>query len=235
MSTPSPPGVERQSFTTHSDQAAESNLVFQRRAAEATVDPGAACLAGTGGGHGATPPTGVQQRRDRDRARVQRGGEHCRHDQKPPGPDGAAVRDYRRGRRFHRRHRGRSPRVGGHGGPTTREHRLQGGRAKLWAPLRPHTAHRRHRRRHGPRPGCAGASARRVPPSGRRGGVRIRAAAAGAQPVGAGALHRIPVRVHLLQAGAGLLRQAAHLLRMLLDVPDGDPRGSGGVVEPHPR
>src|SRR5205823_8784401 len=94
---------------------------------------------------------------------------------------------------------------------------------------------RRHRRRYGSRTGRPRAPAAGVPPPGRRGGVWFRAPAAGAERVGAGTLHRVSVRVYLLQAAAGLLREAAHLLRVLLDVSHRHPRGSGRLVEPNPR
>src|SRR5207253_1371516 len=99
----------------------------------------------------------------------------------------------------------------------------------------PPAAHRHHRRRYGSRTGRPRAPAAGVPPPGRRGGVWFRAPAAGAERVGAGTLHRVSVRVYLLQAAAGLLREAAHLLRVLLDVSHRHPRGSGRLVEPNPR
>src|SRR5881296_2623637 len=63
--------------------------------------------------------------------------------------------------------------------------------------------------------------------------MRLRAAPARAQLVGTRALRRIPVRLHVLQAPAGVLREAAHLLRLLFHLPHRDPARAGRLVQPH--
>src|SRR6267378_2116129 len=185
--------------------------------------------------HRAPRPSASGCRRNGDHSRVQRSRERRRHDQEPARPDHATRRDHRRGRLLDRRDGRRSPRARRRGGPTADEHRLQGRRSKFRTPLRPHAPDRCRRRRYDPRAGRPGLSAARVSRSGRRGGVRLRAAAAGAQRVGAGTLHRVSVRLHLLQAAPGVLRKAAHFLWLFLYVSHRHPASSPRLVEPNPR
>src|SRR5215472_1024459 len=65
--------------------------------------------------------------------------------------------------------------------------------------------------------------------------MRLRDSAFRKQPLGAWPLHRVPARVHLVQASSGLLSAAVDFIGMLLDVSNLNPQTVRWMADSHPR